>query len=48
MCGIFIGEKEKWTNKDMMNMRMMILSNTVQLVVSNVCTKFQITRCNNS
>ena len=30
------------------NMRMLILSYTIQVVVSNVCTKFRNARCNSS
>ena len=38
---IFIGEKEKWTNKGNDKRRRLILSYTIQQVIPNICTKFQ-------
>ena len=39
------GEKEKWTNKVKHMQRRLILFYTIQQVMSNSCTKFQILRC---
>ena len=42
----FIWGKEKWTNKGNDNsMRMLNLSYTIQVVIPNVCTKFQNSGC---
>ena len=44
---IFIGEKEKWT-KGMISRWRLILSYTIQLVIPNICTKFQNPRFSSS
>ena len=41
----FIGEKKDSQIKGMINMMMLILSYTIQVVVPNVCTKFLNPRC---
>ena len=38
---IFIGEKENGQLMGMISRRRLILSNTIQQVISNICTKFQ-------
>ena len=43
-----VGEKEKWTNKGMISMRMLILSYTIQQIIPNVCTQFQNPKCSSS
>ena len=45
---IFIGEKEKWTNKGNNKRRRLILSYTIQQVIPNICTKFQNLRFSSS
>ena len=43
MTNICIGEKKKIVQiKGMINMRMLILSNTIQLIIPNVCTDLKI------
>ena len=42
---IFIGEKEKWTNK---GSDKLILSHSLQVVPSNIYTKFQNPKCSSS
>ena len=49
----FIEEKEKWWEKkgqiqEMISMRMLVLSYTIQLVLSSIFSKFQISRCSSS
>ena len=44
----FVREKEKWTNKGTDSHMWLILEYTVQLVIPDVCTKFQSPRSNGS
>ena len=45
ICNRKFGDKEKWTIKEMVSIRRLILSYTMQQVIPNICTKFQNPRC---
>ena len=44
----FSGKKRNGQIKGMVSMRMLILSYKIQVVIPNVCTKFQNPRCSSS
>ena len=48
MTEIFIGEKEKWTNKGNDKQEEAESFYTIQQVIPNICTKFQNPRCSSS